>query len=175
MKRSVGPAEASCRIYTKKEGLLSAVAHDLELECQRFQIEIDEAAGQLQATFEARSIKVVTALVDGQSSPALSASDRQKIEHNIVKDVLHADRHPQIHFRASQVVGEGDQRSISGMLELHGQSRSLSLVAQRVGAAWQTQTTLHQPDFGIVPYSAMFGALKIKPEVRVVLTVSAQP
>lgn len=174
MKRSLGPTEARCRIYTKKEGLLSAVAHDLELECQRFRIELDEAAGQVEATFEARSLKVVTALVDGHASSALSASDRQKIEQNILKDVLHADRHPQIHFRASQVVGEGDRRTLTGMLELHGQSRSLSLVAERVGSKWQTRATLHQPDFGIVPYSAMFGALKIKPEVVVVLEVSAQ-
>lgn len=173
MKRSVGPPEASCRIYTHKEGLLSAVAHDLELECRTFRVEFDEAAGQVEATFDARSLKVVTALVNGRANPALSAGDRQKIEQNILKDVLHADRHPQITFRASQGVGEGDRRTLTGMLDLHGKSRSISLVAQRVGTEWQIQTTLHQPDFGIVPYSAMFGALKIKPEVGVVLKVSA--
>jgi polyisoprenoid-binding protein YceI len=172
--KSLGPKEASCRIYTQKEGLLSAVAHDLELECQNFRIELDEGSGQVEAHFEAPSLKVVTALVNGHSSPVLSASDRQKIEHNLQKDVLHTDRHPKIHFRSSQVVGEGDRRTITGMLELHGRSRSLSLVAERVGPHWQTKVQLHQPDFGIVPYSAMFGALKIKPEVWVVLRVLAQ-
>ena len=48
--------------------------------------------------------------------------------------------------------------------ELHGRSREITL--KRTGDD-EAEVTLHQPDYGIKPYSAMFGALKIKPDIRV--------
>jgi hypothetical protein len=43
--------------------------------------------------------------------------------------------------------------------------------AKKVGSHFVAQVVLHQPDFGIKPYSAMLGALRIRPDVRIELSV----
>jgi hypothetical protein len=154
---------AQCRVYTFKEGLLSAVAHDLEIEVGRFRIERD-AAG-IRAVFDARSLRVLHATSDGRPRPdALSARDREKIEANIAGEVLETRRHPEVRFTASV---EGEPSEVRGTLELHGRQREVAVAVRRQGERWIGEATLHQPDFGITPYSAMLGTLRIKPDVRV--------
>lgn len=173
MKRTIGPPEASCRLYTEKEGLLSAVAHDLELTVERFRLELDEEAGQAEGWFDAKSVKVVTAMASGRPSGALSASDKKKIESNLADEVLRSARFPEIHFRLTELSGQGEERTLRGTLTLVGKSRAIELRASRAISGWTVTGRLHQPDFGIAPYSAMFGTLKIKPDVRVELRVQA--
>lgn len=162
---------ARCRIYTYKEGLLSAVAHDLEIEVGRFRIERDERS--LKATFDARSLRVLHAVSDGRPRPdALSARDRDKIEGNIAGEVLDVRRHPEVRFTAA-IAGE-PEGELRGTLELHGRSREVRVALHREGERWIGEATLHQPDFGITPYSAMLGTLRIKPDVRVRIEVPSE-
>lgn len=157
-------SSAECRVFTYKDGLLSAVAHDLEIDVTKFEVELSEDGTEVTATFDPRSLRVLDAVVDGRRSPGtLSDRDKRKIESNIVDDVLHAKKHPQIRFTSSDV----HEREIAGQLELHGATRSVRLTRD-VDTA---MTRLHQPDFGIKPYTAMLGALKIKPDVEVRLTI----
>lgn len=155
--------EARCRVFTFKEGLLSAIAHDLEIDVARFRIEHE--AGTLRATFEASSLRVLHAMVEGRARPELlSPRDRDKIEQNIAKDVLHSARHPQIVFSAP-LADLGDV--VTGDLELCGRKRAIRVAVRSEGAMYVGEVTLHQPDFGITPYSAMLGTLRIQPDVRV--------
>ncbi|MCA9649396.1 MAG: YceI family protein [Myxococcales bacterium] len=160
-------SSARCEVLTFKEGLLSAVAHDLCLRVERFTIELHDDES-IEARFEAGSLRVEHAMKDGRPAPGtLSDRQRREIEGNIVDDVLHAKRHPEIGFRSTRVQGEGDERRIEGTLRLHGQERPLRLLARRSDGRWTAEVELHQPDFGIKPYSAMLGTLKIRPQVRV--------
>jgi hypothetical protein len=165
--------EATCRVFTFKEGLLSAVAHDLELDVQRLTIEWPDDRSSVRAVFDARSLHVLHAMHDGHPNPSgLSDRDKRKIEGTIVDEVLHASRAPEIVFEASVGLLEGGSRArLEGTLRLAGRSRPIVLEAVRRGDAWICATTLHQPDFGITPYSAMLGTLKIKPDVRVEIRV----
>ena len=106
---------------------------------------------------------------DGQEDwEALSRSDREKIESSMRDDVLHVRRHPEIRFRSTEIIDRGeDAFAIRGELTLHGTARPIHAEARRVDRGWQTEVTLHQPDFGITPYKAAFGALKVQPDVRV--------
>jgi polyisoprenoid-binding protein YceI len=165
---------ATCHVFTFKEGVLSAVAHDLRLRVERFTIDIDEAAGSVRARLFADSLRVDCAMKAGRDDPdALSDRNRREIEGNIVDDVLHARRHPQIVFRSTEVEGEGDERRITGTLALHGTERPLAVTARRHAGRWTAEVELRQPDFGIKPYSAMLGALRIQPTVRVRVSVPA--
>ena len=158
-------SNAECRVFTFKEGLLSAVAHDLELEVTRFSVEVSEDGSSIRATFDAASLRVLDAMADGRPSPGtISAKDKRKIESNIVDTVLHAKRHPQIRFESTSV----SDTSVVGKLELHGRSKELRLA--REGDT--VTATIHQPDFGIKPFSAMLGTLKIRPSVEVKLSFS---
>jgi hypothetical protein len=42
------------------------------------------------------------------------------------------------------------------------------------GDRWVAEMNIHQPDFGIKPYTAALGALKVKPEVMVRISVPRQ-
>lgn len=159
---------ADVLVFTFKEGLLSAVAHDLEIRVNRFSIWVDEETNAVRATFDAASLSVVTAMKDGAEAPrALSDSDRRKIEENIVDDVLHAKRFPEIRFASTSVEEEGTGYRVRGQLTLHGKSREVAFVTRSDGEGQVLEVTIHQPDFGIQPYSAMLGTLRIKPDVIV--------
>lgn len=165
--------EARCRVFTFKEGLLSAVAHDLEIDVQRLTVEWPDDRSRVRAVFDARSLHVLHAMHDGQPNPSgLSDRDKRKIEGTIADDVLHASREPEIVFEASVTMLEADAHArLEGTLRLAGRTRPIVLEAVRRGDAWTCTATLHQPDYGITPYSAMLGTLKIKPDVRVEVRV----
>lgn len=165
---------ATCHVLTFKEGVLSAVAHDLRIRVERFSLAIDEAAGTVEARISADSLRVDCAMKGGREDfAALSDRNKREIEGNIVSEVLHARRHPEIVFRSSAIAGEGDERRIDGTLSLHGRERPLRVTARRQAGRWTAEVELHQPDFGIEPYSAMLGTLKVRPTVRVRVSVPA--
>lgn len=166
--------DAECRVFTFKEGLLSAVAHDLEIGVGRFHLEWDDARTRVEGRWEAESLRVMHAQKGGVPSPgALSDRDRKKIESNIQDEVLETRRFPEVRFTSSAIEAKGEGWVVRGTLELHGRSREIAATVSREGERWVTEVTLHQPDFGITPYSAMMGTLRIKPEVRVRIAVPA--
>jgi polyisoprenoid-binding protein YceI len=159
---------AECLVFTYKEGLLSAVAHDLQIRVGRFDVDVDDAARSVKARFDARSLEVVTAMKDGAPNPdALGDGDKRKIEQNIADDVLAVGKHPEIRFTSTSVTPEGDGFRVEGDLALHGRTRPLTLHARPDGDRLAAEVSLHQPDFGIKPYTAMLGTLKVKADVTV--------
>ena len=157
--------QAECRLLTFKEGALSALAHDLELAVTRFTIEVSAGLG-VDARFDARSLEVLHALRDGKPTAALSDDDKRKIERSIVDEVLDANRHPEIRFRAA-ATAEGDGFLLKGELTLCGRTRPLEIRARPEGARLVAEVVLHQPDFGIKPYRALLGALKVRADVQI--------
>lgn len=170
---TVTEKQARCRVFTFKEGLLSAVAHDLEIDVQRLSVTWDDARTSLRATFDPRSLRVLHAVHDGHPVPsALSDRDKRKIESTIVEEVLHAGRHPEIAVEADLEAIDERRIRVAARVTITGRTRPLALEAARDDGTWRCRATLHQPDFGITPYSAMLGTLKIKPDVVVELTIS---
>jgi polyisoprenoid-binding protein YceI len=158
---------SACTVFTFKEGLLSAVAHDLKLEVATHEVTID-GDSKVVATFDARSIRVVCARSGGaDDASALSAGDRRKIEATIAEDVLVVRRFPEIRFVSSSVTRAGDGFLVKGDLTLHGTTRSISFTTRTELGVRVAEVTLHQPDFGIAPYRALLGALRLRPDVRV--------
>lgn len=165
-------SNAECRVFTFKEGLLSAVAHDLELDVGSFEIDLADDRSAVSATFDPRSICVLHAMAGGRPNPGgLGAKDKDKIAANIVSDVLPAKKHPSIRFASEEITKAGSGWRVRGTLELAGRSREVTLAVREEGDHAIGEVTLHQPDFGIKPYSAMLGTLKIKPDVKVTIRV----
>lgn len=151
-------------VYSFKEGLLSPVAHDLKIKVERFEIEV--AGDAVTATFDAASLKVVCVRKDGKdASSLLPAAAFSEIERNISKEVLKAARFPQVRFVSTAVT----DTKVEGELTLCGVTATVS--GRRVDDAshWGAQFDLNQTRFGIRPYSAMLGTLKVKPQVTVVV------
>jgi polyisoprenoid-binding protein YceI len=150
-------ATASCIVYTYREGLLAAVGHDLALTVTRFSIELDEGDA-IRARFDASSLR---------APASVSAGDRRTIERHAADDVLAARRWPEIAFRSTAVTRGQGGAHIAGELTLHGTTRPLALDARDDGAHWTVEARLDQRDFGIKPFSAMLGTLRVRPDVLV--------
>ena len=163
---------SECLLFSYKDGLLARLAHDLKLQVERFSIEVDETTREIKATFDPSSISVVCAQVDGRDDPStLSKGDKKKIYDNVTKDVLHVRKFPGIRFESTNVVERGEGFAVEGTLHLHGKSKSVQAGVRADGSRWVTEVRLHQPDFGIKPYTAALGALKVKPDVVVRVSV----
>ncbi|MBW2189290.1 MAG: YceI family protein [Deltaproteobacteria bacterium] len=166
---------SECLLFSFKDGLLARLAHDLKLQVERFSIEADDTTHQITATFDPSSIQVVCARIDGRDDRStLSKGDKKKIYDNVTKDVLRTRKHPEIRFDSTHVVERGDGFSVEGTLQMYGKSRNLQTSVRPDGDRWVAELKLHQPDFGIKPYSAALGALKVKPDILVRVSVPRQ-
>src|SRR5262249_848925 len=136
-------------------------------------MELDEVAQKVTAEFDARSLTVVSVMKEGvESSATLGSFDRSTIEKNIVNDVLEAKKYPTVRFVSTEVKPEGDGFRVRGDLSLHGRTRSIDLVLAPREGKYRSRVRLHQPDFGIKPYTAFLGTLKIQPDLFVELSLS---
>jgi len=147
----------------------------LKLQVERFSIEIDDTTHQIKATFDPSSIQVACAQIDGRDdSSTLSKGDKKKIYDSVTKDVLRTRKHPEIRFDSTHVVERGDGFAVEGTLQLHGKSRNIQTSVRADGDRWVVELKLHQPDFGIKPFSAALGALRVKPDVMIRVSVPRQ-
>jgi len=166
--------DASLLVFTFKEGLLSKVAHDLKLRAGRFELQVDED-GAITLTCAVRSLRVVNAMRDSKEAPEmLSPKDKTKIEDTLCSEIIDVRAHPEIRFVSTSVEPIADGHHVQGNLTICGVTKAISAEVAKVEDRLETEVRLLQSDFGIKPYSALFGALKVKPEVRVRLSVPAE-
>ncbi|MBF0216361.1 MAG: YceI family protein [Candidatus Omnitrophica bacterium] len=176
----VNPSNAECSVLTFKDGLLSAVAHDLKIKVSKFEIatrlsvsgnDMSEWDISIKAVFDAASLKTVSAMKGGKEfNGALSASDRADIEKNIAVSVLKSDEFPKIRFSSSDVSGDLNTLRIKGKLTLCGVTRTIGFSAVRQKSNYVAEVDLDQRDFGIKPFSALMGTMKVKPVIKVRLS-----
>lgn len=164
-------SDSHCHVFTFKRGALSALGHDLKLEVGRFTLTLDGEGSH--ATFDPSSLRVICAMQDGQErTDALSARDRATIEGYVSSDVLHPGQHPEIHWRCRSVTPDASGGWwLEGELTLHGATQPLSARVQERNGLLHTRVRLQQTTFGIRPFKAFLGALKIADEVEIELTV----
>ncbi len=163
---------ATCQIFTYKEGLFSTLAHDLLINVTSFVIEITDDNGSIESTFDAGSLRVDCVIADGKKRrDILSAADMKEIDNNTFKDVLNAATFKSASFSSTSVARENSSYRVNGILFLHGKNREIQFTVGKEGNCHVTEVRLHLPDFGIKPFSALFGAMKVKPDVLIQITV----
>ena len=163
---------AACVVYTWADGLLSAFAHDLAIGVGAFTLDVDAASGAISARFDAASLRVIGAMRSGAATPTpLADRDRAEIELPIRGPILAADGHPAITFASSRVTLMGRDMAIEGTLTIRGRAGAITSVARPADGGLVAEATIHTPDFGIAPFKAMLGTLRVKPDVRVRLSV----
>lgn len=164
--RSDDTPDLDCSIFAFKEGVLSRVGHDLRLRVGRW--EVTHSDGVVSARFETASVAVVAAQRDGRDAPGLlSSSDIRQIEKALADEILEVRRFPTVSFTAKVAARDEARARLEGALTLKGIERRLVVEARLDGERWAATVALHQPDFGITPYRALLGALKIRPDLRV--------
>ena len=163
---ALGPADGELLVLTYREGVAQKVGHDLILEATAWQatIEVDADGQPVSVVLEAdpRGLQVREGL---HGAKPLSDSDRTSIRENIVKKVLGMQP---VTFQASSVETTAGRVAASGHLALRGTSRPVAFAGALDPGGRVTGTLmLRQSDWGITPYKALMGALRVRDEVEV--------
>jgi polyisoprenoid-binding protein YceI len=166
-----GPDNGTLSVNTARTGAVARAGHDLLLRVTDWEgtleIGADSAPSRVEVRADGGSLKVLEGTGGMQ---ALDDGDRANIEQTIDDEVLRRD---QITFRSTAVVSAGDGLRVTGDLTLLGHTAPLALdVAVADDGAMTAAAVVRQTDFGMKPYSALFGALKVANEVRVSLAAT---
>lgn len=157
-----GPDNASLRVETGRSGAAAKAGHDLTIDVQSWSATLEVGdSSSLELSADPTSLHVR----EGKGGmQALKDDDKADIRKTIDKDVL---KKKDISFRSSSVEPAGDGLSVSGDLEMGGKSKPVTFTLSDNGGTLTGSATLKQSDWGIKPYSALFGALKVNDEVVV--------
>jgi polyisoprenoid-binding protein YceI len=158
-------------VFTFKEGLLSRMAHDLRLHVERVTIIRD--GDEIAARFDANSIVVDGTMHDGTlDRNELGTSDRKKIEQTIRNEILFGLKYPHIEFTGKIDIA---RLRVAGTLSMVGVRRPFALPASRDGDRVRAKFLLRPSDFGIAPFKALAGAIRLQDRVRIELDLDAAP
>ena len=164
--------DAECSILAFKDGMFSRAGHDVKLAAGKLTVEVDRE--RVVVVVDARSVRPVCAMREGREDrAALSARDLDTIRGYVEKDILGVARHPEIRFESTALASEGAGFTVEGRLSLHGRTRSLRAKVERADGRFVARVTLRQPEYGIRPFTALLGGLKIRPDVIVELSIPA--
>jgi polyisoprenoid-binding protein YceI len=149
------------------------LAHDLVLTASQWSgtmnVDADNpAASGASLTVDARSIEIIEA-VGGMKS--LSDKDRRDIAKNIDDKVLETGKHPQLTFESTSVSGSAPNFNAAGNMTIKGTTRPVNVALNVNGTTVTAKTSISQKDFGIKPFSAMMGAIKLRDDVDFEVTV----
>ena len=166
----LGTADGFLRVRTFREGMAQKVGHDLTLEASNWRAVVATGADGIPVavTLEADpgSLRVTGAV--GGAKP-LTAADRDAIRDNIARRVLGS--HP-IEFRSRAVTGPSEALTVAGDLRIAGVTRPATLaVGLGEGRRARGSLVVRQSDWGITPYRALMGALRVRDEVEIVFDV----
>jgi polyisoprenoid-binding protein YceI len=165
----LGPASGSLLIKTSRSGLGRGAGHDLTLEVTRWtgHASVDPAEpanSAVNAEIEVASLEVR----EGTGGVlALTGSDRGEIVKNIRGKVLNTSAHPVITFRSTRVQGTPEAFTVEGDLTIMGRSRPVTISGRVSGDRLTGGATVVQSQWGIKPYSAFFGQLKVADPVEI--------
>jgi YceI-like domain len=157
----LGPDNARLTVRTGRGGAAAKAGHDLVLEVTRWSGRLDDDAAELTA--DARSLRVRSG--SGGISP-LGDDEKAGIARTIDDEVL---RGAAIAFRSSSVSRAGDAVEVAGELRLAGAIRPLAFTLTERDGAVAGSARIKQTDWGMKPYSALFGTLKVADEVEVAI------
>jgi hypothetical protein len=163
--------EAIIHAYTFKEGLLSKLAHDLRFTLTRFSI---SARGpEISARFTPGSLRVDGVVRGGKlERNELSQSEKDKIQETM-KEVLHALDHSEAKLTA-RLVTLKPPFTIEGQLTLRGETRPIQLRLDLEADRLLGHITIVPSQWGIRPYRALGGTLKLQDRVRITIDASAE-
>jgi polyisoprenoid-binding protein YceI len=165
---TLGPQNATLHVKTGKTGAASKAGHNLLIEVTDWEATLTMAGADVAAAS-------VVLHADGSSlfvregsggMTSLGDDDKASIKTSIDEEVLKGQ---QITFRSTAITGGIDVLNVAGDLELGGKTRPVSFALTIGGGAIDGTATIVQSDFGMKPYSVLFGTLKVADEVQILV------
>ena len=179
---SIDPQQSKIEIQVAKDGFLKAFGHDHLVLATKYSGEVQFDSAKVEEssvafTVEAASLKVI--------DPGESEKDRSEVQATMLgKDVLDAVQYPQIKFSSSGVRSKSGSNAsldlqVEGTLSLHGTTKPITipvrLQVENGGALTaDAEVSLLQSDFGITPYKAVGGTVKVKDKLKLTFHIVAR-
>ncbi len=166
----LGPDDGALSVRTGRAGAAAKAGHDLVIGVNSWEATLavgdDAAETSVELTADPTSLRVIEG--SGGMKP-LNDDDKANIEKTINDEVLEGK---DIGFRSSHVQpsSDGGQIRVEGELTIGTESGPIAFdLAIGEDGAMTGSAVVKQTEWGIKPYSTLFGALKVTDEVEVVI------
>ena len=163
----LGPDDATLSVRTRRAGAAAKAGHDLLLHVTSWNATIDAAEDPLRIELDVdpSSLRVIEGTGGIQ---ALGEDDIANIHQTIDDEVLRGE---EIEFRSTQVRPAGNGKLlVDGELRIAGRTNPISFeLAVGEDGSLSADALLTQTTWGVKPYSALFGALKVHDNVEIAL------
>jgi len=156
-----GPDNATLTVQTRRTGAAAKAGHDLLLLVTRWEGELEVDGEPVAASLTADSTSLRVQKGEGGMMP-LGDDDKANIHQTIDDEVL---KRGDIAFRSTSI----DGGRVQGELTLGSTTRPIAFDLDATEGGVAATVTVTQSDFGMKPYSALFGTLKVHDEVVVSL------
>lgn len=164
---ALGPETATLTVRTGRRGAIAKAGHDLRIEVEAWRATVALGADLSQTTLELSADPHSLRVREGSGGmQSLDADDRAGISQTIDEEVLKGSA---IVFGSREVaLADNGGLFVTGDLELSGTRHPISFNLQ-VSDDGQVSgsAVVKQTEWGMKPYTALFGTLKVADEVHV--------
>ena len=178
----IDSTKSKIEIHVAKDGFLKAFGHDHLISATQFSGDVQVNASKMEDstvsfTADSASLRVI--------DPGESEKDRNEVQATMLgAQVLDVARYPKIEFSSTAVkvsssTGGKSELQVTGTLTLHGVQKPITLpvrvrIADDGTFTCDTEISLLQSDFGITPYKAAGGAVRVKDKLTIVFHIVAR-
>jgi polyisoprenoid-binding protein YceI len=167
---TLGPENGTLSVRTKRTGVAAKAGHDLVIDVTAWQatLEVGDDAAQSSIALDADATSLRVREGKG-GMQALGDDDKANIEQTIDDEVL---KQQPIEFRSTtmEIAADGSRIGVQGALTLAGETAPIAFdVTVGADGVLGGNAVVKQTEWGIAPYSTLFGTLKVVDEVEVVL------
>ncbi len=162
-----GPDRGELLVRTGRSGAAAKAGHDLVIEVTSWNATVEVAPDPAQSKLELHADGGSLQVREGTGGiTTLGDDDKQGIAKTIDEDIL---KRTPIDFRSTTVQPSSDNARlrIQGELELRGRRGPVTFELESGDDSVTASATIRQSEFGIKPYSALFGTLKVADEVEI--------
>lgn len=168
----LGPDNAALLLHTGTEGPAAAMGHNLSIEATQWSADLTVGDALSECALSVTANLTSLVVIDGQGgAKPLTDGDRGKILQNAAK-ILQTGDHPQVVFTSTGISGDWTEGTVHGTLSLHGRTEPLDLhLDSPEPGCYRLAGAIAQHLFGIQPYSALMGTLKLADEIGIEVTI----
>jgi hypothetical protein len=168
LRRAIGPLD----VFTFKEGLLARAAHDLHLRIDSVTATLD--GDQVRAEISLLDLHLLGPVEGGVTYPErYDAGRRAEVETTMRDRILHLHDHPTATFHGRATAREGGF-VVEGTLHLAGARAPLSFPVRSESAVHRASFEIAPSDWGVAPYRALMGAIRLADRVRLEVALTEQ-
>lgn len=165
----LGPHHGGIRLNTYREGAAKKVGHDLVIAVERWDAQLtvadDGTLSALRLDIDSTSLAVRDGLGGVKS---LTEREKRDIAATINAKVLLSQP---ITLQSESVSTDGGKITVTGGLTIVGATRPVTVTMDVSGDRLTGSASVVQTEWGIKPYKAFMGALKVRDEVEISVDV----